>query len=85
MEKDSITIEKLNAVIASAINNAIDARETKKKVLVKRKDTAKRLHVDLSTLWRWSQVGYLTPIKIGGRLWYSEEAIERLERGEMEA
>ena len=86
MEEISITIDDLNTKIANAVNAALDAREDKKKTtLVSRKATAMRLHVDPSTLWRWSRVGFLKPVRIAGRLWYSEEAITKIERGEMEA
>ena len=82
----SISIDDLNVAIASAVNAAMEARDEKRKTtLVSRKATAMRLHVDPSTLWRWSRVGFLKPVRIAGRLWYSEEAITKIERGEMEA
>ena len=57
----------------------------KKDVLLSRAATAKRLHVDPSTLWRWAQAGYLRPIHISSRVWYRQSDVERLERGELEA
>lgn len=84
MEEISMTIDDLNTQIANAVNAALDAREDKKKTtLVSRKAAAMRLHVDPSTLWRWARVGFLQPVRIAGRLWYPEDAIEKIERGEI--
>ena len=34
---------------------------------ITREETAKLLHVDYSTLWRWNKLGLLTPNKVGPR------------------
>lgn len=34
---------------------------------ITREETAKRLHVDYSTLWRWNKLGLLRPNKVGPR------------------
>ena len=84
MEKMSISIDDLNVAIASAVNAAMEARDEKRKTtLVSRKATALRLQVNPSTLWRWARVGFLRPVRIAGRLWYPEDAIEKIERGEI--
>jgi len=79
-----MSIDDLNTQIANAVNAALDARENKKKTtLVSRKAAAMRLHVVPSTLWRWARMGFLKPVRIAGRLWYPEDAIEKIERGEI--
>lgn len=87
MEKNEIfTIEELNAAVCAAVNAALDARDAaRKNVMLSRKAVAKRLHVNASTLWRWNRDGYFRGIKIGGRMWYSEEAVEALEKGRLTA
>ena len=86
MEKITMINEDMNAAITSAVNAALEAREkNRKRTLFSRKATAQRLHVDLSTLWRWARAGFLEPVRIAGRLWYDEGDIERIERGEIEA
>lgn len=81
-----MTIDELNEVVANAINAALDAREVNKKtLLLSRKAVAKRLHVDVSTLWRWNRSGYLRAHKVGGKIWYYEESVAKLERGEISA
>lgn len=82
-EKVSMTIKDLNDAISQAVNEALNAREGKNKGrLLNREETAKRLHVNVSTLWRWQRSGYFCGKKLGARVWYSLESIERLERGE---
>lgn len=33
---------------------------------------------DPSTLWRWEQRGYLTPVKIGVKVFYRQGDLDRL-------
>lgn len=44
-------------------------------------ETAKRLGVDLSTLWRWDKTGYLKKVKRGGKVFYKESDINTLMEG----
>lgn len=65
------------------ICQALETYESKKRItLMNRAAAASRLHVSLTTLWRWNKSGYLRAIKYGSAVWYREEAIEALERGE---
>ena len=83
MERLTLTIDELNAAVSAAVNAALDAREkAHRKVYLSRKETARRLGKDVSTLWRWAQTGYLTPIHRGGRVVYAENDVMRIERGE---
>lgn len=42
-------------------------------------DEAKvQLHVDRSTLWRWSKTGYLVPIEVGGKRFYKQSEIDAI-------
>lgn len=50
-------------------------------VLISRKEAAKLLGVDLSTLWRWASVGSITPIKKGGRVFFKLSAIDAILHG----
>lgn len=42
------------------------------------KETADKLGVDLSTLWRWDRSGYLKKIKVGNKVRYRESDIRKL-------
>jgi len=33
---------------------------------------------DPSTLWRWEKVGYLTPVRIGGKVFYRRSDIDQI-------
>lgn len=84
METTMISLEDLNAAVTAAVNAALDAREgSRKKVLLSREAVAGRLHVDVSTLWRWNKANYLNVVKIGRRSWYREEDVHMIETGEM--
>ena len=41
-------------------------------------ETADKLGVDLSTLWRWDKSGYLKKIKVGNKVRYRESDIRKL-------
>ena len=80
MEKE----ERLRQLIEEAVANAVaKLMAPPSPVLVSREEAAKRLNVDISTLWRWDRVGYL-PVasRIGKHVYYTEESIRRLEVGE---
>lgn len=40
--------------------------------------TAERLHVNRSTLWRWNKDKYLCPIKVGHKTLYRVSDVERI-------
>lgn len=44
-------------------------------------ETAKRLGVDESTLWRWDKTGYLKKLKVGGKVRYRESDVIKLMEG----
>ena len=44
-------------------------------------EAAKKLGVDLSTLWRWDKSGYLKKIKVGNKNRYRESDIVKLMEG----
>lgn len=77
--------EKFRQTIAQAVKEAFAEHDIHgKTALISRRAVAKRLGVDVSTLWRWNRDGYLRAIKIGGKVWYTEETVSRLEHGERE-
>ena len=77
------TITELNRNISLFLERK-DAREEKKMKLVSREEAASRLDVSTSTLWRWNKNGILpvTVFKVR-RPFYSEEALEQFENGEL--
>lgn len=42
------------------------------------KETADRLHVDVTTLWRWDKAGYLKRVKLGNKPYYRMSDIKKL-------
>ena len=70
------------------INNIVDARilrffDNKKKEaeankLIKPKDAAEQLGVNLTTLWRWNNEGYLKKVYVGSKPRYKQRDIDRI-------
>lgn len=88
MEKVIVSVDELNAIINGAIQTALDAREKKAgdATLISRDAAARRLGVDVSTLWRWQRCGYIKKaVRIGRFVYFTEGELRRLERGEREA
>lgn len=44
-------------------------------------ETAEKLGVDVSTLWRWDKSGYLKKIKVGRKIQYRESDVLKLMEG----
>lgn len=52
---------------------------TKKRETYLTPDEAKiQLHVDRSTLWRWTKTGYLIPAEVGGKRLYKQSDIDAI-------
>ena len=72
----------IELAVAKAIAPFIQPR---RKVLLTRDAVCQRLGKDKSTLYRWAKSGYL-PVAawIGGKCFYDEEDVMRIEAGEMQ-
>ncbi len=46
--------------------------------LLSKEEVMERFGVSRSTLWRWSQIGYLKPVKIGVGIRYKANDVENL-------
>ena len=87
-ERDKFSINlktgDLYNMIHEAVEDALMKQSTRSaSTLLTRDATAKRLGVDVSTLWRWDKSGYLKPVRIGRSVHYRLSDIEARERGEI--
>ena len=55
--------------------------ETKEESYLSAQETADKLGVDVSTLWRWDKSGYQKKIKVGNKTRYRESDIIKLMEG----
>ena len=55
--------------------------EAKEESYLSARETADKLGVDVSTLWRWDRSGYLKKIKVGNKTRYRESDIIKLMEG----
>ena len=55
--------------------------EAKEESYLSARETADKLGVDVSTLWRWNKSGYLKKIKVGNKTRYRESDIIKLMEG----
>ena len=67
----------------NAIDKLLEQRENKPEVFLTAEETAKRLKVDRSTLWRWNKEGYLVANKVGSKVRYKLSDVERIQKGEL--
>ena len=82
---NSINLETgdLYNMIHEAVEDALKKQSARSaSTLLTRESTAKRLGVDVSTLWRWDRAGYLKSVRIGRAVHYRLSDIEARERGE---
>lgn len=43
--------------------------------------TAAKIQTTKVTLWRWAKQGYLSPVRVGGKVFYKESDIKKLMEG----
>ena len=55
--------------------------EVKSESYLSAQETADKLGVDVSTLWRWDKSGYLKKIKVGSKIRYRESDVVKLMEG----
>lgn len=74
------TIDDLRDLLHEAVLlNADNGKDTQKETEYLTTDqTAERLHVNRSTLWRWNKDKYLCPIKVGHKTLYRVSDVERI-------
>jgi hypothetical protein len=78
----SIAIEDLVNMIANTVQSRISPQTIDPERLVSPKEAGAMFDVDLSTLYRWDKLGYLTKIKIGGKVRYRMSDIQKLMKHE---
>lgn len=78
-----VSKDDLESVVQNAVDRVLEQREHKPEVYLSAEETAKRLKVDRSTLWRWNKEGYLISNKVGNKVRYKLSDIERIQRGEV--
>lgn len=76
----TVTPADLKEFAVSLIHEAmkINAERGNPDNCLSRKEVTEKLHVSEGTLWRWEKYGYLSPLKVGGRVLYRTTDIETL-------
>ena len=78
-----VSLHDLEVAVQNVVDKLLEQRENKPETYLTADETAKRLGVDRSTLWRWNKEGYLRSIKIGCKVRYKLSDVERLQKGEV--
>ena len=88
MQSNSVTLhvftdEQLEAYSTNLINKIISLKEqvAPEEEYVTMDEVSSKLQVTKTTLWRWAKVGYLNPIKVGGKSFYKSSDINKLMEG----
>ena len=78
-----VSQDDLECVVQKVIGKLLDQRENKPEVYLTAEETARRLKVDRSTLWRWNKEGYLVSAKVGSKVRYKLSDVEKIQKGEV--
>ena len=78
-----VSQDDLERVVQNAIDKLLEQRENKPEVYLTAEETAKRLQVDRSTLWRWNKEGYVVCATVGSKVRYKLSDVERIQKGEL--
>lgn len=76
---NGISAEEFTSGLMTKIEERFKTLENKlnpQTILLTRKETAKKLGVDPSTIFNWSKKGILKPHQLGGRIYYKLSDIE---------
>lgn len=72
----------LGEIVFGIINESREERKQKENCeLLTPKNVRERLSVSSSTLWRWEKEKYLTPVRVGGKVFYRFSDIQSIEKG----
>ena len=70
----------INEIVDTRMQRFFDLKkqEAEADQLIKPKDAAEQLGVNLTTLWRWHNKGYLVKIYVGNKPRYKQSDIDRI-------
>lgn len=73
---ENITSDDLRSIIADEVRKAMAEKPAPRQYT--REQVAEMLHVTLATIHNWVRAGRLHPVKVSGRVLFSEEEINNL-------
>lgn len=72
----------LTEIVFGVLNESQESRKQNENCeLLTPKNVRERLSVSSSTLWRWEKEKYLTPVRVGGKVFYRSSDIQTIEKG----
>lgn len=83
IEIENISVEELVAMISNSVLDVLESRlkllqkESDQQLLLTRAETAKYLHVNMTTLWNWTKKGKIKAYGIGNRVYYKKNEIDK--------
>lgn len=80
IEIQDITVDELTELIADKLLSKMerfinDSKNKKDDILLTRKETVEYLKISLPTLYSWTKLGILKPLRIGSRVYYNKAQI----------
>ncbi|MGL5957909.1 MAG: helix-turn-helix domain-containing protein [Phocaeicola sp.] len=75
-----VSVAELKEFGLSLISEALGSKSQQQQEdkLLTPEEAAKKVKSTKSTLWRWGKLGYLTPRRIGGKVFYKESDLNKL-------
>ncbi|WP_322550282.1 helix-turn-helix domain-containing protein [Flavobacterium psychraquaticum] len=83
IEIENISVEELVAMISNSVLDGLESRlkhlqkEREQELLLTRIETAKYLHINMTTLWNWTKKGKIKAYGIGNRVYYKKNEIDK--------
>jgi excisionase family DNA binding protein len=71
-----VPLDKILEAVRGIVNDVLDSRESKDDRLYTRKETAEKFGISLVTLHQWTINGLIEAYRVGGRVYYKEQAVE---------
>lgn len=68
----------IKEVVLATIEEQTPQLQQKKDVQLTADQAAEQLHTTKVTLWRWAKLGYLSPIKVGRKVYYWQSDIDKI-------
>lgn len=73
----SLLLDKMLDAFRGVVKEMMDSREQKVPAYFTRKEVASKFQISLVTLHEWTTRGLIEAYRVGGRVYYKQEAVEK--------
>lgn len=73
----SLPLDKMLDAFRGVVKEMMDSREQRSEIIYTRKEVAQKFQISLVTLHQWTIQGLIEAYRVGGRVYYKQEAVEK--------